>query len=1199
MACNRTWKGAENVAPTVHLAKSSGRLWYNSCVGGELPWGEIVALDDVSLDEVAEQGAYMKKCVCGIAALVLLVSAASGVTMTWVGGKDTNFMDPNNWDPILPVVGNVLTVGAGSPNDPIFNGDTNSSRPNGLNTTAAAHLTIKGGALYSYGNNTLNGEVVQLDGDFNLRANVYVGSSAVGTVTINGGGFSQKNTLYVGYGSGGNGTVNVWGGNLNLGATPQIGTSGGTGKIDLRNDRYIYCPGSVVSTWQGFVTSGKLTTAADHVIIITYNSSANNTAITATKRLAATEPSPSDGAANYPVSKLMWRPGTKSSVSTVYMGTDAAAVAAATPSTLDVYLGTTASDNITLPSPLADSLKYYWRVDSTTPEGSLAGNVWSFTPADVQAARKMEKLGRGVVALNTGSGVYVGWRLLASDPASVGFNLYRNGTKLNTTVITASTNYTDTGATLTQTNYYYVRPVINGRELAPSAAYALAANTPVRQYIPIPMVARPAGYVGTYEVAQGWVGDLDGDGEYEIVVTRGSDSLATYKLLDAYKRDGTFMWRVQLGPNIQAPHVQVYDLDCDGKAEVVAKTSESTTFGDGTTIGDTDGDGITDYREIGAQYEIMSGPEFISVINGMTGAELARTDFISRGTSLDWGDNYGHRQNFIEGAIAYFDGVRPSIVYMRGPGDYMKMCAWDYVGGQLKVRWTWFNNHHAGLPVDQKYADFQQWRIVDIDEDGRDEISLGGAVVDEYGKPLYGTELGHGDRFQITKFDPDRPGMQCYAIQQNNTTMLGAAYYDIRDGTFISKYYGTGTVPFDTGRGDAGDIDPNKGIEFWSTMANTYDCKGNALYAGKPWPSLMIWWDGDLYREILSAADGDGRNPVINKWNYTSKTEGRLISLYSDDGSYSVITPYAARAPFYGDILGDWREEMVLEQSDHTKLRLYTTKIPTSTRIYCLMENPYYRLGVVTKGYLVSPYTDYYLGNDMTTPPAPYRKAAKETGRILREWWTGLTGTSVSSLTSSANYPDKPNGSQFLTSLETTMSMGTNYGDRIRGYLWPRTTGTYNFWIAGDDDCELWLSTDASPAKAVKIAYVSGYTTSRQWTKYPEQASAAVSLVAGRKYYIDVLHKQGANPDCLAVAWQGPGISQQVIDGQYLSPWTGILAGDATIDNKVNWNDVSSAGAGWLDSDCDIALELDTNGDCIIDFLDFAILGRNWMVGGL
>jgi|GEM_PF-800259 len=1129
------------------------------------------------------------------AALLVVSCQVSGADLTWVGGKDTNFLDPNNWSPVAYVVGNVLTIGAGSPNNPVFSGDTNTSRPNGLNTTTAGHLTVSRGALYAYGNNTLNGSVVVEGGYVNLRGDVYIGNAGTGVLTLNGGSFAYKNTLYIGRGTGGDGTINVWGGSLWLTGLPVISSNGGVGRINIKNDRFIYCPGNQMTYFQGLVSSGTLTTVPGQAIIISYNSNADKTVVTATSIVPASEPNPTDGASDYPVTKLTWRPGTQATSSDVYLGTDAAVVTAATKATTGVYLGSTGSDNFPLPMALVSGMKYYWRIDSVTPSGLLTGDVWSFTPADIQAPRFMERLGRGVIATvqNSNGTVYVGWRLLATDRPDVAFNIYRNGVKRNSSPLGGTTDFTDTGVTLTQVNYYYVRPVVNGRELAESSSYVLAANTPVRKYVPIPLATIP-GAVGTYSVFQGWTGDLDGDGEYDFVVVRNSDALATYKTLEAYRRDGAFMWRVQLGPNIQEAYTIVYDLDCDGKTEVVTKTSEATVFGDGTAISDVDGDGITDYRIVGAQYEVMAGPEFLSVLDGQTGAELARTDFINRGTSTDWGDNYGHRQNFIREGVAYFDGVRPSIVFQRGPGDYMKIYAWDYVDGQLTLRWTWFNHYHADLPAAEKYADFQQWRIVDMDEDGRDEIALGGAVIDEYGKPLYGTELGHGDRFQITKFDPDRPGMQCFAIQQNNPTYLGTAYYDVRDGSMLGMWYGTSV--WDVGRGDAGDIDPtHRGVEFWSTMANTYDCTGAAIYPEHPWPSLMIWWDGDLCREILSAADGDGRNPVLNKWNYTSRTEGRLLSLYSDDGSYSVFTPYAARAPFYGDIYGDWREELLVEQTDHQKMRLYTTPYTTTTRIYNLMQNPYYRLAMTHKGYLVSPYTDYYLGTDMNTPPKPYiQYTGNGTGRIMREFWTGISGTPVSNLTLNANYPNLPTGSQFLLSLEGPTSWGINYGTRIRGYLHPAATGDYTFWIAGDDDCELWLSTDANPANAVKIAYVSGYTNSRQWDKYPEQQSATISLVAGHKYYIDVLHKQGVGGDNIGVAWQGPGISQQVIEGRYLSPWTGVLPGDTAGDNRVNMIDVGDVAGDWLSDDCDMPLELDMNGDCVINFTDFAIGAMNW-----
>ena len=212
----------------------------------------------------------------------------------------------------------------------------------------------------------------------------------------------------------------------------------------------------------------------------------------------------------------------------------------------------------------------------------------------------------------------------------------------------------------------------------------------------------------------------------------------------------------------------------------------------------------------------------------------------------------------------------------------------------------------------------------------------------------------------------------------------------------------------------------------------------------------------------------------------------------------------------------------------------------------------------------------------------------------MRQFWTGISGTAVSNLTSNANYPDLPTGSQFLLRLEGPTSWGTNYGTRIRGYLHPTATGDYTFWIAGDDTAELWLSTDANPANAVKIAYVSAYTDPRQWDKYAQQQSVTIPLVAGRKYYLDVLHKQGTGGDNIAVAWQGPGLDQQVIDGKYLSPWTGALGGDTEGDNLVNMLDISDMAADWLQTDCDMTLELDVNGDCIINFTDFAIAALNW-----
>ncbi|MEZ4699345.1 MAG: putative Ig domain-containing protein [Rhodothermales bacterium] len=161
------------------------------------------------------------------------------------------------------------------------------------------------------------------------------------------------------------------------------------------------------------------------------------------------------------------------------------------------------------------------------------------------------------------------------------------------------------------------------------------------------------------------------------------------------------------------------------------------------------------------------------------------------------------------------------------------------------------------------------------------------------------------------------------------------------------------------------------------------------------------------------------------------------------------------------------------------------------------------------------------------------------TGTILREWWTGITGTAITALTGNGNYPDNPAGSDFLPSFFAPSDWADNYGTRMRGYIYPPVTGDYTFWIASDDNGELWLSTDENPAGAALIATVPGWSTDTEWTKFPEQQSATIALVAGQRYYIEALQKEGAGLDNLAVAWQIPGGSVEVIQGAFLSPYLG------------------------------------------------------------
>lgn len=588
-------------------------------------------------------------------------------------------------------------------------------------------------------------------------------------------------------------------------------------------------------------------------------------------------------------------------------------------------------------------------------------------------SRYMERLDRGIVAVNQGSGkVYVGWRLLGTDPGSIAFNLYRrtsdgSAVKLNSAPITSSTNYVDTGVDLTKNNYYFVKTVLNGIEGNASETYTLPANTAVRQYIPIKLQTLPSGYY-TMHVN---VGDLDGDGKYDYIVKRMNDDRSPVQV-EAYKSDGTFLWRINLGPNIETYNTAmtsplvVSDLNSDGKAEVLIKTGEGTKFGDGAVIGDTNNDGITNYCNTSlTTYQVLSGPEFISVVDGMTGKELSRANFIARGNLTDWGDNYGNRASFMFMTVAYLDGVHPSVVMSRGPGDVMKVEAWDFRDGKLIQRWKWDAKKQT-LPSGKNFPDFHAIRAVDVDKDGKDEISWGGSMLDDNGTLLYATELTHGDRFIIGDIDPDRNGLECYSIQQNNPSLLGAAIYDAANGTMIKKMYMSAVG--DVGRGDCADIDPTyKGMECWSTLENLYNCKGTAIGTEKTFPSLSIWWDGDLLREFFDGIGKEGFNAAINKWNYTTKASNRLYTIYSE----GVKCTYAGRPPFYGDILGDWREEIILETTDNTELRIYTTTIPTEYRIYTLMHNPAYRNSVDVKGYLSSVYPDYYLGEGMSAPAAP------------------------------------------------------------------------------------------------------------------------------------------------------------------------------------------------------------------------------------
>jgi rhamnogalacturonan endolyase len=285
----------------------------------------------------------------------------------------------------------------------------------------------------------------------------------------------------------------------------------------------------------------------------------------------------------------------------------------------------------------------------------------------------MEALGRGVVASSRDDGkIFVSWRLLASDPDGVAFNLYRTtgdeaAVKLNASPITNSTNYVDTSADRTRPNSYSVRAVLGALEQDASRPFRLRANSPTQDYLAIPLQTLPG-----HTPNDASVGDLDGDGTYEIVLKQemrprdNSQRGPTGETkLEAYTLEGAFLWRINLGKNIrEGAHYTpflVYDFDSDGKAEVVCRTADGTVDGQGTIIGDPS----ADHRN--ASGYVLEGPEFLTVFEGTTGKALATVEYIpARGKVADWGDDYGNRVDRFLACVAYLDGERPSIVMCRG-----------------------------------------------------------------------------------------------------------------------------------------------------------------------------------------------------------------------------------------------------------------------------------------------------------------------------------------------------------------------------------------------------------------------------------------------------------------------------------------------------------------------------------------------------
>ena len=623
--------------------------------------------------------------------------------------------------------------------------------------------------------------------------------------------------------------------------------------------------------------------------------------------------------------------------------------------------------------------------------------------------KKMETevLDRGVIAIRLPDNkVAVSWRILRDDHKHEAFDVYRNGERLTPQPLTTGGSYFIDEHPLQGRDAVYEVRVTKSKQntVAHDGFFTLCSDAPIG-YLPI-KIQRPAGgkvdvsnteqqqqrrgrrgrqssfwNSGEYQYSanDASVGDVDGDGQYEIFLkwepTNSHDNSHSGNtgptFIDCYRLNGELLWRINLGRNIRSgahyTQFMVYDFDGDGRAELMVKTADGTIDGKGKIIGDSTA------NHCNKAGHIIEGPEYISVFEGLTGSVLDTKPYIpERGNVADWGDKYGNRSERYLAAIGYLGatGVNGKLtasgIFCRGYYTRTVIAAWDWDGHELKNRWTFDTNtpewkHYAGQGN-------HNLRVADVDGDGFDEITYGSMAVDNNGKGLYNTGFGHGDAIHLIA-DP-----------KNNHLYIWDCHENKRDGSDLRDAK-TGKVVFqiksrtDVGRAMAADIDPtNVGAEMWSTDSHGIrNMKGEIISSakdpndpqhdntliinGKYLPvNFGIFWDGDLLSELLD-------HESIWKYNWQEKTIDCLQKLDGVFNNGSKSNPCLS-----ADILGDWREEVILRNRESTELRIYVTPYPTAYRMNSLMQDIPYRISVATQnvGYNQPSEAGFYIGPDRT-----------------------------------------------------------------------------------------------------------------------------------------------------------------------------------------------------------------------------------------
>ena len=625
---------------------------------------------------------------------------------------------------------------------------------------------------------------------------------------------------------------------------------------------------------------------------------------------------------------------------------------------------------------------------------------------------QMEQLDRGLVAIPGSSGkCFISWRLLGTDDENTTFEVLKNGNPIKSNIYQTTSFMAAAG----KDDVFQVATYQNGQKVDVTPEVKPWAQG----YLRIPL-NRPEKLDGKeYYPNDCSVGDVDGDGQYEIFLKwdpenskdNANTGYSNPVIIDCYKLDGTQLWRVNLGINIRAgahyTQFMVYDFDGDGKAEMICKTAPGSSDGEGKYVTEAatideikNASNTTDYRNTGTVSKglghVLAGPEYLTVFNGMTGAAMHTIHYNpSRAGEMNktsaypaksfWNDDYGNRADRFLACVAYLDGPdqNPSAVMCRG--YYTKAYIWavDWDGTELKTKWlhasvskTQVDHYDSNFTkTTQTYSSntgktpysYTAWgngnhniSVADVDGDGCDEVCYGSATIDNDGKLLYAVGFGHGDAMHLADLDPDHPGYEIMDVHEEayENKDAGIGYgYDIHDAR-TGEVLSSGQRDRDTGRGLAADWDAEyRGCEFtFATQTSTYNCKGRSIYDTNPGMNFRIFWDGDAQEELLN-------DITISKWD---KGNISTLSLAASRATGSPASCNSTKATpcLQADIFGDWREEVILWNStDASSINVYSSTYTTNYRVPTLMHDHVYRLGVAWQNvaYNQPPHLGYYL----------------------------------------------------------------------------------------------------------------------------------------------------------------------------------------------------------------------------------------------